>query len=109
MPKNGFVTAVTTSVEPPTAAFAAKAAGASSATVLKIPNTNKKPAIEDAGTYLLILGRTPMIRITPITIIMATPAHTGCGALAVAEIMDSTGAPPKKEDPISANDEINVK
>ena len=92
MPKNGFVTAVTTSVEPPTAAFAAKAAGASSATVLKIPNTNKKPAIEDAGTYLLILGRTPMIRITPITIIMATPAHTGCGALAVAEIMDSTGA-----------------
>lgn len=39
MPKNGFVTAVTTNVEPPTAAFAARAAGASSATVLKIPNT----------------------------------------------------------------------
>ena len=50
-----------------------------------------------------------MIRITPITTIMATPAHTGCGALAVAEMIDSTGAPPKKEDPISANDEINVK
>ena len=39
---------------------------------------------------------------------MATPAHTACGAFAVAEIIDSTGAPPKKEDPISAKEEITV-
>lgn len=77
MPKNGFVTAVTTSVEPPTAAFIASAAGASNATVLKIPRTNKKPAIEEAGTYLLILGKIPVIKIKPIMTIIATPAHTG--------------------------------
>ena len=50
MPKNGFVTAVTTSVEPPTAAFAAKAAGASNATVLKIPRTNKKQFLQTVFT-----------------------------------------------------------
>ena len=109
IPRNGLVTAVTTRVDPPTAALVARAAGASKATVLKIPSTNKNPAIEEAGTYLLIFGRIPRIKITPITTIIATPAHTGCGALAVAEIIDSTGAPPKKEDPISAREEITVR
>ena len=40
--------------------------------------------------------------------IMATPAHTACGAAAVAEMMDSTGAPPKKEEHISASEEMKV-
>ena len=45
----------------------------------------------------------------PTTIIIATPAQTGWGAFAVAEIIDSTGAPPKKEEPISAREEIRVR
>ena len=103
-----MVTVVTTIVVPPTAAFVARAEGASSTTVLKIPSTNKKPAIEEAGTYLPIFGSSFRSRITPITTIIATPAHTACGALAVAEIIDSTGAPPKKEEHISAREEITV-
>ena len=56
-----------------------------------------------------IFGSRPLKRITPTTTIIATPAHTGWGAFAVAEIIDSTGAPPKKEEPMSARDEIRVK
>ena len=47
IPRNGFVTAVTTNVVPPTAAFVASAAGASNATVLKIPRTNKSKCSPD--------------------------------------------------------------
>ena len=83
--RNGLVTAVTTMVVPPTAALLDSAVGASSTTVLKIPSTNRKPAMDEDGTYLLIFGRTPVSKITPIIAIMATPAHTGWGALAVAE------------------------
>src|SRR5699024_9911970 len=94
---------------PPAAAFVANARGASGTTVLKIPRTNRNPAMEEEGTYLPILGSSLKSRIKPITAIMITPAHTGCGALAVAEIMDSTGAPPKKDEHISAKEEITVR
>lgn len=65
--------------------------------------------MEEDGTYLPILGSSLKIRISPITAIIMTPAHTGWGALAVAEMMDSTGAPPKKEEHISATEEITVR
>ena len=101
--------AVATMVMPPTAGAVARAAGASRATVLKTPRTKRKPAMEAGGTNLLILGRIPARSRTPMTSIMATPHQTAWGAAAVAEMMDSTGAPPKKEDAMSATEERPVR
>ena len=48
------------------------------------------------GTNLPILGSRPRNRIAAIRIIISTPAPTGWGAEAVAEMMASTGPPPNR-------------
>src|SRR5699024_1181748 len=65
-------------------------------TVTIAPKTNKKPAIDSIGTNLPNLGKTPKNSSKAIKVIIKTPENTGLGALPVAEIIDSKGAPPNK-------------
>src|SRR5699024_6759568 len=65
-------------------------------TVTIAPKTNKKPAIDSIGTNLPNLGKTAKTSSKAIKVIIKTAENTGLGSLAVAEIIDSKGAPPNK-------------
>ncbi len=75
------------------------------ANVTNVPSTNKKPAIEALWTYFPIVGRSLKSSIAAMISIIITEDLIGFGAVAVPEIIASTGPPPKKEDPMSARDE----
>ena len=70
--------------------------------IITAPKISKNPAIEAAGTYLPNRGNQPENNKSAISNIINIPETTGSGALAVAEIILSTGAPPSKLVPISA-------
>ena len=109
MPKNGSVNAVTPMVTPATmvspAPVPAKAAAALPGTVTTAPRMSRKPAMDWLGTYLPILGSRPQNRMTAMMPIISTPAVTGWGAPAVAEMIASTGAPPNNALTASARPE----
>ena len=121
-PKNGLNLALTSIVAPITIPQGVKPKGPETASgteliapnifvekVTKVPRINKKPAIVDLCTYLPIFGKNLRNKIIAINVIIITDAKTGCGAVAVPEIIASTGPPPNKEDPMSARLEYIAK
>ena len=101
-----MVTAVTAMVIPPTATpptpVELNAVRAFPGKVTIAPSTNRNPAMDSVGIYLPIFGSSPADRMIARKDIMSTPYHKGCGAPPVAEMIDSTGPPPNREDGRSA-------
>ena len=105
---NGSLAAVVAIAIPATKAVsppAAKAMFAFVGTVTKAPSTNKNPWIDSPGTYFPSFGKSPINIIIPSIAIIKIPEFTGLSLAPVAEIIASTGAPPKSEETESARPE----
>ena len=77
--------------------------------VTKVPSTKRNPAIDALWTYFPIVGRSLNTSIAAIMSIIITEERRGLGAVAVPDIIASTGPPPKKDETISASEEYTAR